>query len=184
MSRTRPNLGVICVGLLLLTSAVARAGKAPVPSEYQVKAAYIFNFARFVEWPAGSFEPGTPITLCLLGDDPFGADLEQTIGHKMVGGREFIVRRSSRLQELTGCHILFIGSSEKGRLSQILPSLGVARVLTVSETEEFVERGGMINFSLEESRVRLEINVDAAERAGLQISSKLLKVARVVRSAK
>lgn len=159
----------------------ADGGAEQAPTEYQVKAAFLFNFARFVEWPPRAFaSPTSPIAVCVLGEDPFGEALNRVVAGKMLNERTLMVRRAKKLRDLSGCEILFISSSERERLPEILEELRNAPVLTVGETEGFASRGGEVQFTLEESRVHFLINVDAAERAGLKVSSKLLNLARVV----
>ncbi|MBI3698472.1 MAG: YfiR family protein [Acidobacteria bacterium] len=150
--------------------------------EYQVKAAYLYNFAKFVEWPADKLgDDAGPILVGVFGKDPFGSLLDSTLKEKTVRGHRLEVRRVSGPVELKQCHIVFISEPERRRLAEILESLGKANVLTVSEKRQFADDGGMINFVTEENKVHLEINLHAAERAGIRISSQLLKLARVVR---
>lgn len=156
--------------------------QAQEASEYAVKAAFLYNFAKFVEWPPGAFgHNGAPLIVGVVGDDPFGSALDQTIQGKSVNGRQLTVRRFSGGQDLRECHILFISSSERKRLSQILDSIRGAGVLTISEMDQFNQQGGIINFILERGKVRFEINTGAAESARLKLSSKLLALARSVR---
>lgn len=162
---------------LLLASGSGRAQESQ-PSEYQVKAAFLFNFAKFVEWPPQAFAgPTSPIVIGILGENPFGDDLERTIRDKTVNNRPFTIKEIRSLPEATNCHILFISTSEKKRLSEIFESLRGATVLTVGETERFVETGGMINLVKEADKIRFQINDGAAKGAGLKISSKLLNLA-------
>jgi hypothetical protein len=150
------------------------------PSEYQVKAAYLFNFVKFVEWPEEAFtDPLAPIVIGIVGDDPFGDALPQVVSGKTVQGRDLVIRKYHAGEDLRGSHILFISGSEKKRLPQLLSSLHGSCVLTVADVDGFLEEGGMIRLFSEESRVRFAINVDAAIRAKLKISSKLLSLARV-----
>jgi YfiR/HmsC-like len=150
-------------------------------SEYQVKAAYLFNFLKFVEYPGESFtDPLAPIVIGVVGDDPFGGALPQVVIGKTVQGRDLVIHVYRTGEELRGAHILFISSSERKRLPMILSRLRGASVLTVSDTEGFLEAGGMIQFLNESGRVRFAINVDATGRAKLKMSSKLLGLARVV----
>jgi len=147
-------------------------------AEYQVKAAYLYNFAKFVEWPEKSFSnPDTPVTFCVIGDDPFGQALD-TLQVKTVKNRKVAVKRVSGLNETGGCHVLFIGSAD--RTDELLQSLKGRPTLVVGETERFVWRGGMIGFLMERNKVIFEINEGVARKAGLQISSQLLKLARTV----
>ena len=148
------------------------------PTEYQVKAAFLYYFVKFVEWPAGLPDP---ITICVLGDDPFGEDLERTIKGKQVHGKDLAIKRSRDLVDLNRCQIIFVASSEQDRYPEIFEFLGNSATLTVGDTNDFSQLGGMINFFIEENKVHFEINLNAASDARLKISSKLLNVARVER---
>jgi YfiR/HmsC-like len=166
---------------VIVSSAPHSVVRAQSPSEYQIKAVFLYNFAKFVEWPSDpGGNPGS-ISICVLGDDPFGGTLDEAIKGKTVNGRELVARRYKQVEETTHCQIVFIGSSNKKVLRPILESLKGESTLTVGETEGFARLGGMINFTLEESRVHFEINVDAADHARLKISSKLLNLAKIVR---
>lgn len=156
------------------------AGGAPSsqPTEYQIKAAFLFNFAKFVDWPPQAFAKRTdPIVLGVLGENPFGDELARTIRDKTVDARPLEIREFRWQAQVTNCHILFISSSEKKRLPEILESLKGASVLTVGDTDHFTESGGMINFFVEGTKMRFQINKDAATSAGLKISSKLMSLA-------
>lgn len=162
---------------LLLTLVSSQAQEAQ-PSEYQLKAAFLFHFAKFVEWPPTAFETGTsPMVIGVLGQNPFGADLEQTIRNKTINNHGFVIKEFRSAAEATNCHVLFISSSESERLSEIVEQLHGTSVLTVSETARFIEAGGMINFVPEGNKIRFQINNEAAKRAKLKISSKLLSLA-------
>jgi len=152
------------------------------PSEYQVKAAFLFNFAKFVEWPPEAF-PGTnsPIIIGVLGKNVFGDDLEKIIRDRRVNNRPFQFRNFDSAGEATHCHILFISASEKDNFKKILNNLNRASVLTVSETDGFIQAGGMVNFTIEDSKIRFQISDEAAKKAGLRISSKLLSLALPIR---
>jgi len=164
--------------LVLLLAQGARS-QDQAPSEYQVKAAFLYNFTKFVEWPASAFpEASTPFTIGIIGENPFGGELERAVKNKDVGGHRFAVKEIKSLSELKSCHILFISKSERRRLAEILAAVGSAPVLTVSETDRFLQAGGLINFLLEGNKVRFEISDPAAKSAGLKISSKLLHLAR------
>jgi hypothetical protein len=166
----------------MATSTLVCGADAPVPSEYQVKAAFLYNFAKFVDWPVEALpESSTDMILCILGEDPFGTDLEETVQGKLVNGRRLGIKRFKSPSGLKGCHILFISSSEGNRVAEILATLRGASVLTIGEMERFARLGGIINFTMEDNKVRFEINVDAAAQAGLKISSKVLKLATIVR---
>jgi uncharacterized protein DUF4154 len=150
-------------------------------SEYQVKAAYLFNFLKFVEYPSESFaDPLAPIVVGVVGEDPFGSTLPQVVTGKTVEGRDLVIRLYRPGEDLRGAHILFISASERKRLPMILSSLRGSSVLTVSDTAGFLDAGGMIQFLNENDRVRFAINLDATSRARLKMSSKLLSLARVI----
>jgi hypothetical protein len=174
------------LSVALMAAAPARVlaadgGADQAPTEYQVKAAFLYNFARFVEWPPRVFASSSaPLGVCVLGDDPFGEALDRAVLGKTLSDRALKVRRGKKLQELGGCEIMFISASERSRLPEILSELRYASVLTVGETEDFAARGGGVQFTLEDNHVHFIINVDATERAGLKLSSKLLSLAHVV----
>jgi hypothetical protein len=155
--------------------------QTPAATEYEIKAAFLYNFAKFVQWPPAAFaDPGGPLVIGVLGDDPFGSDLDRIIEGKTANDRPLVIKRSKRLEDLRACHILFVSASESGHLAAMLNSLRTASVLTVGETDQFIPLGGVINFIDRENKVHFVINVEAAQRAGLKISSKLLKVADLV----
>jgi len=150
--------------------------------EYEIKAAYLYNFLNYIEWPNDSLPPvGGTITIGVVGENPFGPALDPLKG-KQVKGRTLAVKEVSSAADLKGCQIVFISASEKDRYPQLLDSLKDARTVTVSEIDGFAQRGGMINFIYERNRVRFEINQDAARSKGLTISSELLKLARLVKA--
>jgi YfiR/HmsC-like len=173
-------------GLLLLLGMVMLflsriVAQSPAAGEYQVKAAFLYNFAKFVEWPPSSFsDNAAPLRICVLGHDPFGQELRNIATEKTVNGRKLQVDDVVDLQLAKSCHILFIASSEKAQLKRIFESLEGSDVLTVGDTEGFAQRGGAINFLLDDNRVQFEVNHKAAEQAGLKVSSKLLNVAKFV----
>jgi hypothetical protein len=163
--------------------SLAVAAQAQSATEYQVKAAFLFNFAKFVEWPADAFSTAdAPLQVCILGQDPFGRDFEQVIEDKTVNGHRLEVAHPDGVPQARACQILFIASSEKARLREILLGLKGACVLTVGDTPGFAQLGGIINFVLDENRVRFEINQKAAEQVHLKLSARLLTVAKLVLS--
>ena len=184
--RDRNALAVLVPGLfvgLWLTIPLAAQPK-PKPTDYQVKAAYLSDFGRFVEWSSRAKpSPEESFDLCVLGPDPFGPALDAAIAGERIGGAALTARRIARPQEALGCRILFIASPETNQLEAILTTLGTASVLTVGDMPDFVKRGGMIQFVLDGNRVRFEINIPASRHAGLNLSSELLKLARAVRRA-
>ena len=161
-------------------SPLPRAYAARSP-EYQLKAAFLFNFAKFIEWPPAAED--TTLSLGILGDDPFGEAFNPIEG-QVIGGRRLAVRRSIRIEDLEHCHILFVCPSEKGQFDKILAHFKGRDVLLVSDVEGFARRGGMINFFPHDNKLRFEVNVNAIERTDLKISSKLLKLGRIVRDGK
>ena len=144
-------------------------------NEYEVKAAFLYKFASFVEWPP---DPPSP-TLCIgvVGQDPFGSMLEGVVKGKSINGRNFQIRRYKSAQDAVACHIIFISSSERSRLRSVLDRLRGSAALTVSDNPGFCESGGMIDFEILDQKVRFAINQEAAEQAHLKLSSKLLNVA-------
>ncbi len=150
------------------------------PEEYQVKAVYLYNFGRFVEWPAAAGNDES-LTICILGHDPFGAVLDATLSGEAIGNLKLAAKRIPTLRDATSCRILFISSSEASRIREILARVEKSPVLTVSDMPGFTANGGMIQFVLKENKVRFEVNLAAAEKAGLSFSSQLLKVATDIR---
>lgn len=149
--------------------------------EYRVKAAFLYNFAKFVEWPSASEASGSDrFALCVLGADPFGPILDETVSGKSVQGKPLEVRRVETAAAAMTCQVVFISSSERSQISTIVEVLSTAAVLTVSEIPGFAERGGMVNFVLHHDRVQFEINPHLAGKVGLHISSHLLRLARTV----
>lgn len=167
----------MAVLLLCLIFSLRTFAQEPAP-EYQIKAAFLFNFAKFVDWPPQAFpQPNSPIIIGVLGKNVFGHYLEDTIRDKEVKNRRFEIKEFTSVNDAVNCHILFISPTLKDDLPKILTALHNASVLTVSESDEFIKAGGMIDFTIEESKVHFQINDDAAKKAGLRISSKLLSLA-------
>ena len=182
----RPRAGALLLGLAAaLVAAGGRArGGEPAPgalSEYQVKAAYLYYFSTYVDWPPESFSrTGEPLVVGVLGADPFGAILDDTLRGKTTNTRKLVVKRFQNIKEARDSHILFISTSERDRLPSILKALEGAAVLTVGELDQFASRGGQIAFRMEDKKVRFDINVAAVERARLKISAQLMKLGRIV----
>ncbi|MGH8023337.1 MAG: YfiR family protein [Limisphaerales bacterium] len=148
------------------------------PTKYQIEAAFIYNFARFVDWPTQAFaRASSPLVIGVLGKNRFGADLAKTINDKVIRGHPLKFRECASLPDAMRCQVLFISDSEKGRLSKIISTLGAGNILTVGEMDNFIDQGGMINLTIIDQKVRFEINNSAAKAAGLTISSKLLSLA-------
>jgi hypothetical protein len=165
--------------VVVLCAGVAGPGNS-ASLEYQVKAAFLYNFAKFVEWPAAATPPGAPLVVCVFGADPFGPVLEETIRGRAAKGRPIEVRRIEGASHLGGCAMVFVGAAEPVRTTAVLDDSVRKAVLTVGESAEFQERGGMIRFVLEDSKVRFDVNLGAARKAGLRIRSQLLGLARTV----
>jgi len=182
------RVGILIVALSVSLSwapeTFAQARDSSDSSEYLIKAGFIFNFAKFVEWPTTAFaQPDSPIVIGILGTDPFGTIIDQIVQDKKIGARGFVVKRlkwGSDVKDLRDCKILFVSASEKAHMDELLQMVKGLPVLTVGETPGFAERGGVIRFVLEDNRVRFEVNVEAAHQAELTISSRLLTLARII----
>jgi len=167
--------------LPLFSGSWPASTQASSPNEYAVKAAFLFHFAQFVEWPDGVFQTASsPVVYCTIGEDPFQGALDETLKGKTIDARALQVRHLKDGSEAQGCHVAFIGKIGKRRVTDELANLGSNPVLTIGETEEFVKNNGMIAFCVEENKIRFDINLQAAERANLKISSRLLALAKTV----
>src|SRR6185369_15205222 len=177
-------LRVLSLALALAAAASpARSQEAQALPEYVVKAGFLFNFAKYVEWPADACEQAdSPITIGIVGADPFGDGLEKTLKNKTVRNRTFVVLRFPERADLQRCHILFIPRTERENLPAILKQIEAWPTLTVGEDEGFSRAGGTTNILIEKEKPRLEVNPEAAEKARLTIDPKLLKVAAIVRT--
>ena len=166
---------------LSLCTAMQAGAQAKAPLEYAVKAAFLYNFTKFVEWPPDALdEKDTLLQICVIGESPFGDELENTLEGKKVDGKSVTIAYAQSVKEALSYDVVFIAQSEESNLDRILKKLTTEAILTVSDIDDFAERGGTIGFFVEDNRIRFEINVDAAEETGLQISSKLLRLARIV----
>ncbi len=177
------KLPVFILGpMLSLTLFAAKQVPQPGTSkEYQIKAVFLFNFAHFVEWPATSFpEPNAPFVIGIVGRDPFGSYLDETVRGESLQGHPLVIRRFKSLDEVGVCHILFINVTDKEDIKGALEKVKDKAVLTVGDVLNFAKQGGMIRFITESNRTRLRINLEAARQADLTISSKLLKLAEIV----
>ncbi|MBC7928400.1 MAG: YfiR family protein [Bryobacteraceae bacterium] len=169
----------LLAGLLLFFEAFAR-GQLP-PSDQDVKAAYLLNFARFTDWQNPG-DANRPLVIGVLGVDPFGEILEQVIGRRLAKNRPITIRRYKNIQEVEACHILYISASEKNRLSAILKYVSGQSVLTVSDIATFLDAGGCIGFITFNQKVAFEVNLVAVQSSNLKIDAPLLQVARTVRA--
>lgn len=167
--------------MMTLVLACGCVAEAEVLHEFETKAVFLFNFARFVEWPASAFSrPGEPLVIGVLGADPFGRFLDEKVRQERVNGRPLAVRRYERVDEISTCHILFVSGSEWENPRLIVERLGDQPILTVCDTELIARSGIMVQLVNDGGHVRLRINREAARRAGLGLSAKLLRSAEVV----
>lgn len=168
------------IALILVLCAMTCAFASPTP-EYQVKAAFLFNFSQFVSWPPQVFDSSNaPIVIAVLGQDPFGSDLDTIVSGQHVDGHPFLVRRYSDVSEIDDCHILFIARSETAQLPEIVHSLHGRAILTVSDIEGSAQGGVMIDLVTQNHHVRMHVNLAAARASGLTVSSQLLSLAQIV----
>jgi hypothetical protein len=171
---------LVACAACLSSAAGSLHAQAPAPSEYEVKAAYLYNFGKFVEWPASQRRTARTFDVCVLGTDPFGEALDRVVAGAVVAGKAVRARRLLTAAEAPGCHILFVGTNDDRQITEVLGILNRADVLTVSDGPQFVRRGGMIQFVRQGSRVRFEVNLARAQEARLVLSSELLRVATTV----
>lgn len=178
------NAGTIRAGLIAL-ALLAAAGRLwaqpPISKEYQIKAVFLFNFAQFVAWPAETFTaPDQPFRIGILGDDPFGDFMDQTVQGEKINGHPLIIERYTSPDEARDCQILFVSDSGTIPLQNILDRLRGASVLTVGDGEGFIRSGGIIRFFTQDNKIHLKVNLEAAKRANLSISSKMLRLVQIV----
>jgi hypothetical protein len=163
---------------LFMVSVFFLSAQKPPSKEYQLKAAFLFNFTQFVEWPNNTFSNAKgPIVIGILGEDPFGSYLDELVQGEEVNGRPLIVQRYHSTEEIKQCHILFINLPKTTK--QVISSLKGKNILSVGETANFIKEGGMIKFSMEDNKIHFQINPEEAKEEGLVISSKLLRLAEI-----
>lgn len=184
-----PRRWTACARLILLVclsvSGLKLYAQTPSSKEYQIKAIFLFNFAQFVSWPAKSFSsPDEPFCIGILGDDPFGSFLDETVKDEKVGTHALMIRRYREIEEVKNCQILFISKSERNHMENIFKYLKNKNILTVGDNDVFLEDGGIIGFSTKENKIHLMINPAAAKRVNLSISSKVLRLAEIVERRK
>jgi hypothetical protein len=173
--------GLSLTPLLVLFVAASSFSHAQIAREDQVKAAYVYNFAKFVEWPARDFATATaPIRICVMNDHSFETELNQIVNGKTIAGRPVSIVGAQDADQCRRCQVLFVNSSQERQVRPIIQALRDSSVLTVGETTGFLDEGGIINFVTQDDRVQFAVNHRAADRAGLRISSRLLSVARLV----
>ena len=166
---------IVCAGAGFAAPPVAAQGK---PTQYDVKAAYLYNFGKFIRWPSA---PSDSFNICILGDNPFGDGLANLVKGETLNGQRVEVKRINAAQSASGCSIVYVSSSEQGHTTEITTALAAQHALTVSDIPHFIDKGGMIGFVSDGGRIRFEVNQKAAQNAGLTLSSELLKVAVTVK---
>jgi hypothetical protein len=170
---------VCCVLMAAPPHAIAQGDNQ---GEYRVKLAFLYNFAQFVQWPADTFpDSGAPLSICVAGDNPFKGEIEQSLSGRTIGGHPIEVRRLNPEEDPHACQMIFVRASEMKAAPRILASSKGSSTLTVGEAKGFAERGGIINLTREENKLRFEVNIDAAAQTRLKISSKLLALAKIVK---
>jgi len=171
---------ITLIASLLLVSTCTAIGSQPT-TDVQLKAAFVYNFIKFVEWPADTFpNTNSPITIGVLGDDSFANTLSATVKDKTVGGRKIAIKQSMKARDIEGCQLVYIGSNNESHLSKTIEDIGNHHTLTVSDIEGFARRGGIIGFTDENDKLAIEINLRKAKESDLKISSKLLKLAHII----
>lgn len=173
------RLGVALFAAQIALAAMLVRADSTV-AEYQLKAAYLFNFAKFTEWPAAALPAGAPVTVCVTGRDPFG-EMLSGIETKTIQNRPVRIRRGVRIDDLRGCHLVFVGDGDERRLPELFRNAEAASALTLGDTEGFVDHGGTIGLVTRDNRILFDVNMDSARRAGLRLSSQMLKLARTVK---
>lgn len=182
-NRRSPSRGRM-LALALVAFVCCCAVKAEAPTRAQLEATFLFKFLQYVDWPAKAFASAeSPYVIGMVGNDPLGAALDATIAGEQFKGRRIEAHRYSSVSQAGKCHVLFISSSEAARLPSVLDKLRGRSILTVSDIPDFAQRGGMIGFFDQDRRIRFQINVEAAQEAGLSISSKLLQLAQIIHSS-
>ena len=173
---------VLAIGLVFAAHSTHAQERS---REYQLKAIFLYNFTQFVEWPATAFqEKNSPLVIGILGKDPFGDYLDETVKNEKIGDHPLVVSRFDNVEDITVCHILFVNVEEKSAVRSALHKLAGHAILTVGDTDYFIREGGMVRFVPDNNKIRMQINLEAARETGLLISSKLLRLAEIVSSKK
>jgi hypothetical protein len=174
------RIAAICISVAAILGSGIAAEPPQSKSEYALKAVFLYNFCRFIEWPKSAFaSPTDPIIIAVIGEDSFGHLLEETVHGETLRGRAIQIQRYRNPDSIGHCHLLFIVRSETARMEAILAAVAGKSIVTVGETDAFLDRGGMIALTAERNRVRLHINPSLLQAANLDVSSKLLRVAEV-----
>ena len=165
----------------LYCSGYALSAQMPPSRQYQIKAAFLYNFTQFIEWPASAFlTEKAPIIIGVLGKDPFGSYLDEIVAGEQVNAHPLVVERFNSIEEVKTCHVLFIHMEDKDKLTQVVNALKGRSILMVSDENGFMQKGGMIRFITRNKKIRFQINPEVAKAVGLNISSKLLNLAEIV----
>ena len=177
MSMMRSLLVLVCLALFCPYTGRAESSKL---NEYEVKAAYLYNFSKFVEWPTAAFpRETTPVIICIVGKSPLN-DVIESLAGKIIKNRKLVIRQFSRAEDLNECHILFINAAVRTSHAQLLASIAPRSILTISDSKGFAAAGGIIEFIPAGGKIKFEINNRAAQQANLRISSHLLRLATTV----
>jgi len=184
MEILKPKARFAGLTAILLVSILAIVGKlclGQVADEYEVKAAFLYNFTKFIEWPHTPESSSTPFTICIVGEDPFESTIDRLTSGKTVGGRPLQIRRHKEPADAKQCANAYVSASEKSKAAKLIEITRGTSVLTVGESREFVRSGGMVSLSTDTGRVSVVINAEAAQTGGLKISAKLMTLATVLR---
>lgn len=178
------KVSCVLIALSLMLFVVNETLAQKQSAEYRFKAVYLFNFLQFIEWPPNTFsDPAAPLVIGIIGLDPFGDLLDQTVRGELINGHPIVVHRFTRPEDVRGCHLLFIPRSERARITSILSKIDTNTIVTVSEVNGFAEQGGDINFYVEDGKLRFEVNEQAIRNSSIKMSSRLLKLARIVKES-
>lgn len=169
----------ITIGLLLLVTTFPLAAQISPSREYQLKAAFLFNFTQFVEWPPGAFPPGQAWRIGVLGDNPFKSYLDEIVSGEKVNEHQVIIHYYKTMDEVKDCHILFVNLKDEKMQQDVLGELKGRNILTVSDDLSFLENGGMIRLFVRNNKMKIQVNLEASKAADLVISSKLLRLAEI-----
>jgi YfiR/HmsC-like len=170
----------VAITVLLLASHVVLSAQLYPCKEYQLKAVFIFNFTQFVEWPSSSFSTDdAPLVIGVMGENPFGSYLDETVSREKVNGHPLIVRYYKETEEIKECHLLFIRLTDSNRQREVVAYLKGRSILTVSDADNFLQDGGMVGFLTKNDKIQFQINLEATKKADVAISAKLLKLAEI-----
>jgi hypothetical protein len=174
---------LICASFVFVSPGLSTLADGAGTSEYRLKLAFLYNFAQFVQWPADAFaNPSAPLTICVVGENPFAGEIEQGLRGRLVAGHPVELRQINPRDDPHNCQLIFVRANETKSAARILAASRGSTMLTVGEAAGFAQRGGIINLTREENNLRFEVNIDEAAQTRLKISSKLLSLAKIVRN--